>query len=390
MDIDRSRLDGAMADANVDGHLLDAGAASADQRYLSGFDAEDPFVTLYTGEETVLLVSSMEYGRAQDESRATAIRRYAAYDRQSLVDEYGPSEGRARAIAAFLEDFDVEAVSTNQRFPLQTADVLRDVGITVKPDETDAVGRIRASKTPEEVADVRAAQRANERAMRAAEAMLADADVVDGVLEYDGAPLTSERVRHAIEATLLEDGCGLDETIVASGQASATPHDRGSGQIHADEPVIVDIFPRDKTTRYHSDMTRTFVRGEASETIAEFHDLTRRAKRAALDAVEPGATGADVHDAVCDVYEDAGYPTLRSDETTDRGFVHSTGHGVGLEVHERPHISRNGEELEPGHVITIEPGLYDPDVGGVRIEDIVVVTDDGYENLTDYHERLEI
>jgi Xaa-Pro aminopeptidase len=137
-------------------------------------------------------------------------------------------------------------------------------------------------------------------------------------------------------------------------------------------------------------MTRTFVKGTPSDEIADWYELTQEAKRAAFDALEPGATGADVHDAVCDVYEDAGHPTLRSDERTETGFIHSTGHGVGLDIHEGPSLSPRGDELEPGHVVTVEPGLYDPEVGGVRIEDIAVVTEDGYENLTDYPEELVV
>ena len=135
-------------------------------------------------------------------------------------------------------------------------------------------------------------------------------------------------------------------------------------------------------------MTRTFCVGEPSDTVREWYDLTAEAKTAAFEALEPGATGAEVHDAVCDVYEDAGLPTLRSDDRAETGFIHSTGHGVGLDVHELPRLSPNGGELEPGHVVTIEPGLYDPAVGGVRIEDLAVVTEDGYENLTDYEQRL--
>lgn len=390
MDIDCSRLDAVLADRGLDGHLLDADATLADQRYLSGFDAPDPFLTLYTPERTALLVSSMEYGRARTESRADEVRQFPDYDGRALVEEYGSTAGRARAVLAFLEEFDVESVSTNARFPLETADLLRDLGVRVEPDSTDAVERTRAVKTETEIAFVREAQRANEAAMAEAERLIADASVEDGVLTMDGEALTSERVRRAIERTLLEHGCALDETIVASGADAAVPHDRGSGPIHVDDPVIVDVFPRDKTTRYHSDMTRTFVHGTPSDEIADFYDLTQDAKSAALDAIEPGVTGEAVHGAACDVYEDAGYATLRTDDGTDRGYIHSTGHGVGLEVHERPRIGHDGEELEPGHVVTIEPGLYDPDIGGVRIEDIVVVTADGYENLTDYPEDLVV
>jgi Xaa-Pro aminopeptidase len=224
--------------------------------------------------------------------------------------------------------------------------------------------------------------------MAAAESLLESASVVEGVLHRDGDPLTSEAVRREIELTLVREGCALDESIVACGADAADPHDRGSGPLRADEPVVVDIFPRDTETRYHADMTRTFVKGTPTETLREWFDLTDEARKAALDAVGPGVTGGAVHDAACDVYEDAGLPTLRSDPDAETGFIHSTGHGVGLDVHELPRIAPDGSELEPGNVITIEPGLYDPDVGGVRIEDLVVVTEDGYENLTEYPVEL--
>ncbi len=226
--------------------------------------------------------------------------------------------------------------------------------------------------------------------MAAAEDLIAATDIEGGRLVHAGDPLTSEAVKEEIEVTLLRHGCALDETIVACGADAADPHDRGSGPLSADEPIIVDIFPRDKSTKYHADMTRTFLRGDPSDEIREWYDLTERAKAAAFDALEPGATGTDVHDAVCAVYEDAGEPTLRSDERTETGFIHSTGHGVGLDVHELPRLSPNGGELRPGHVVTIEPGLYDPAVGGVRIEDIAVVTEDGYENFTDYEQSLVV
>jgi Xaa-Pro aminopeptidase len=177
---------------------------------------------------------------------------------------------------------------------------------------------------------------------------------------------------------------------VACGVDAADPHDRGSGPLRPDRPIIIDIFPRSKTSGYHADMTRTFVVGDPEPTVREWFDHTNDAVNAALDAIEPGATGAAVHDAVCDVYEDAGLPTLRSEPTTETGFIHSTGHGVGLDVHELPRIAPDGGELRPGHVVTVEPGLYDPAVGGVRTEDLILVTDDGYENLTDYAIDLQV
>jgi Xaa-Pro aminopeptidase len=391
MDPDLSRLDAHLRDRGVDGYLVDAASADSTQLYLSGFDAPDPFVTLYRPEETALLVSSLEYGRAKNESRADAVARLADYDYQSLVSEHGAAEAKVRVLASFLDDRDVSSVAVPERFPLGTADGLRDRGVAVGVDAEDTVTEIRATKTDAEVDNVREAQRANEAAMRAAEDLIAGADVADdGTLTVGGETLTSERVKEEIEVTLLRHGCALDETIVACGADAADPHDRGSGPLTADDPVIVDIFPRSKRTKYHADMTRTFARGEPSPTVREWFDLTEEALHAALDALGPGVTGADVHAAACDVYEAAGHPTLRSDPTTETGFIHSTGHGVGLDVHELPRVSPSSGELKPGHVVTIEPGLYDPDVGGVRIEDIVVVTEGGYENLTSYPVDLTV
>ena len=379
-DPDLSALGRALGGA--DGYLLDAVGEDPNQRYVSGFDAPDPFQTVWTPDGTHVLVSELEYGRATAEARAATVARLSDYDYRARVAEAGRRDAAAGVVADWLADRGVDAVVTPDRFPLGTADRLRDRGLSVETDDSDAVERARAVKTDGEVDAVRAAQRANEAAIRRAATLLREAEVVDGVLRHEGEPLTSERVKAAIERTLLDHGCGLDDTIVACGADAADPHDRGSGPIRAGEPVVVDVFPRSKATGYHADTTRTYVRGEPSDRLREWHRLTDEAREAALSVVEAGATGAAVHDAACDVYEDAGLPTLRADPAAETGFIHSTGHGVGLAVHERPRLAPDGGTLEAGNVVTVEPGLYDPAVGGVRIEDLVVVREDGYENLT--------
>ncbi|MEF8881839.1 MAG: Xaa-Pro peptidase family protein [Halapricum sp.] len=384
MDPDLSQLDVTLDELDVDGYLIDADSTDADQYYLSGFDAPDPFLTLYDGSIRLLFARSLEFGRAKRESRAETVERFTDYGYDDYLEEHDRTGAAHQSRAAFLKEHDIGSVAVPSRFPLSTADGLREQGVEVLVDDDETVTEIRAAKTDEEIDHVRAAQRANEAAMEAAEDLLARAEIDGDRLLVDGEPLTSERVKETIEVTLLRHGCALDETIVACGQDAADPHDRGSGPLKPDESIIVDIFPQDKATKYHGDMTRTFCVGEPDEQIREWYDLTEQAYQAALDAVEPGVTGEDVHNAACDVYEGAGLPTLRSDPSAETGFIHSTGHGVGLDVHELPSVAPGGEQLEPGHVITIEPGLYDPDVGGVRIEDLVVVTEDGYENLTDY------
>ncbi|WP_144798843.1 M24 family metallopeptidase [Halorubrum depositum] len=395
--MNRTRLEETLSAVDTDGYLLDASQEDANQLYLSGFTGPDPFLTLYADGEVHVLVSGLEYGRAKAEAAADTVERHADYDY-----EYGGREERYDMYADFVRDKGVESVSMPPRGPVGTADAMRERGVDVAVDGDDLLREVRAVKTDEEVEAIRDAQRANEAAMRAAEELLASADVAgegdgaDGdaepgtLLLADGEPLTSERVAEEIEVTLLRHGCALDETIVAGGAQAADPHDRGSGPLRANEAIIIDIFPRSKATKYNADMTRTFCVGEPPAALREWYDLTERALAAALDAVEPGATGEDVHAAACEVYEEAGEPTFRTDPETETGFIHSTGHGIGLDVHESPRLASGGGELEPGHVVTVEPGLYDPDVGGVRIEDLVVVTEDGYENLTEYPIAFEV
>jgi Xaa-Pro aminopeptidase len=385
MTLDTDRLDDFLAEADLDGILVDDDGDAANAYYLADAGAPDPFLTLYVDGAVHLLVSELEYGRLRRESRAATVARFGEYEFRERVEAEGRIAGRGGVVADFLADRGVESVSVGERFPLATADRLRERGLTVTPTADDPVADVRSRKRPDEIDAIREAQRANEAAMARAESMLANATVDDGVLVLDGETLTSERVTRAIERTLLDRDCALDDTIVAGGADGADPHERGSGPLPAGEPIVVDIFPRHKQTRYFADMTRTFLRGTPSESVRDRFECTRRAKEAALSAIGPGVTGRVVHDAACEVYEDAGYATLRSDETAETGFIHGTGHGVGLDVHEAPRLSLGGTDtLEAGNVVTVEPGLYDPAVGGVRIEDLVLVTDDGVENLTEY------
>ncbi|MEF8841722.1 MAG: Xaa-Pro peptidase family protein [Haloarculaceae archaeon] len=390
MEPDLSRLDALLEERGVDGYLVLADSDEADQRYLSGFDAPDDFLTLYDG-GVHLLVSGLEYGRARKEARAETVERTADFEASAKIREHGKTEGTHRLYAEFLESNGVDSVATPSAFPLGAADGLRERGVEVTPDHENTIGRIRAIKTETEIDWMRESQRANEKAMATAERLLRDAEPdVDGVLHHDGEVLTSERVTEEIEVSLIRNGCALAETIVACGAQAADPHDRGSGPLYEDEPIIVDIFPHSKGTGYFADMTRTFCVGEPSDTVREWYDLTEAAMEAAFEVLEAGVSGSEVHDAVCDVYEEAGWPTLRADESAETGFIHSTGHGVGLDIHEYPRISTADNELEAGQVVTIEPGLYDPEHGGIRIEDIVVVREGGYENLTSYGRELVV
>ena len=281
-------------------------------------------------------------------------------------------------------ELDVREAIVPSGFPLAVADQLREarIGIEVDQDSFDAVRR---AKNAAELAGMRRAQKAAEAGMGACADALSSAVPANGGFMVDGEPLTVELVKARISEAFLRNDATADEFIVARGAQAAVGHDMGSGPIAPGESIVVDLWPRDRESTCFADMTRTFVLGEVPPEIAEYHRLVKEALDLAIALVRPGVNGRELYAAVCDHFEPAGYPTGRSKPdgaVLQDGFFHGLGHGVGLEVHERPWMGRYGDELVAGDVITIEPGLYHKGYGGVRLEDLVLVTEDGYENLT--------
>ncbi|MDP2766866.1 MAG: M24 family metallopeptidase [Candidatus Methanoperedens sp.] len=216
-----------------------------------------------------------------------------------------------------------------------------------------------------------------------------NASIKHGVLWQDGSPLKTDDVRAIIERSLLSNGCEAADIILACGKGSADPHWHGEGELFANEPIVIDMVPRSKKERYYSDMTRTVMRGEPTEELKNMYSAVLESQVAAIKKIKAGVTGSEIHNVVCDVLEERGYETARgkSGEFTE-GFIHSTGHGVGLDIHEAPNLSENGKELKAGNVVTVEPGLYYRKTGGVRLEDVVVVTKSGCKNLTMFEKNL--
>jgi len=271
-------------------------------------------------------------------------------------------------------------------FPLGYADHLRANGIEVTV-ERDLFDDRRRSKTETEIAGIRRAQRACEAALDASRELLRKAQPNGAGLQVDGEPLTCERIKRVIEDVFADHEVEGSDMIVAHGPQTAVGHNMGSGQIAPNEPIVFDLFPRDKATGCYSDMTRTYVVGEPSDEVREWHSLVKHALETSTAEVKPGVNGSALFEQVCDQFHEAGYKTQLNKEpgeVLENGFIHSLGHGVGLEVHELPSLGRSGHDLVPGDVVTIEPGLYKSGHGGVRLEDIVLVTKDGHEVLTDY------
>jgi Xaa-Pro aminopeptidase len=299
-----------------------------------------------------------------------------------------PEELVVRAVTALgVEDAIVPA-----SFPLLVADRLRAAGVRLEPDR-EAFDRRRRVKSAAELAGIRRAQAAAEAGMAAARDLLARARPNGDGLEVDGEPVTSELLRGTIRRSVLEHGATADELVASHGPQAAIGHHAGQGRLRAGEPVVIDLWPRDDASACSADMTRTFVVGDVPDEVAEWHRHCTAALDRAIEAIRPGVTARSVFDATCEVFEAAGYPTQRTKvdgEPLRDGFVHSLGHGVGLEVHEEPLLGMAGhDELVAGDVIAVEPGLYRAGFGGLRLEDLVLVTEDGAENLTRFPYDLE-
>ena len=273
----------------------------------------------------------------------------------------------------------VERAAVPPEFPLAVADHLRAGGVTLDVDPGEFITR-RRRKTETQLAGMRRAQKAADAAM----------GVAAGLIRELRPGLTSEEVREAMTAVCDEHGCDLPgDVIVAHGGQAADGHESGFGPLGAGEPVVVDIWPRDRASRCWADMTRTFVAGGGApdDELAEFWRLTRESLARVYPAVRAGADGADIFRIACEPYIEAGQPTqlTKTDgEILRDGFFHGLGHGIGLEIHESPGLGRASDTLMAGDVITLEPGCYRQGYGGCRLEDLVIVTDDGCETLTDF------
>ncbi len=380
-------------------NLLVIGAPEhdADAYHLSGFLAPDAVICLRVAGKRYLAVSSLEYGRAAKEAPVDELLSYDELEITRLSRELkSGARAYAAAIANLLERLGATGspIAVPPGLGVIYADELRARGVTLTPDRVVFEG-LRRAKTEAEIQNIERTQAAVEAACAHARSILEESDLGgDASLVWRGEPLTSELLRSEIDVELLRRNCAADGTIAAGGPQAADPHERGHGPLKAGESIIVDIFPKDLSTRYYSDMTRTFVKGEPNEGLRKMYDAVLESQQAALSMIKAGVNGRDVHRKVADVLHEAGYKTNVHDQEPGKplteGFFHGTGHGVGLEIHEAPRIAPVDEELIPGDVVSVEPGVYNPEVGGVRIEDLVVVTEDGCRNLTRFPKEFVV
>ena len=358
--------------------------------YATHFLAPDPFMFLQVGHppqaEKILVMSDLELDRAKSQAKVNTVLSLSQYE--NLVKQKGKEPTWVNVLNLLLQERKVKWILVPSNFPIEYADGLRGKGYLLE-FRRDPFFEERTLKSEEEVEYIREVQRATEEATEMAIQAIRESEIRKGLLYRNGEVLTSETLKKIINVKLMEKGCVAQHTIVASGDQACDPHNEGSGPISAGTAIIMDVFPRSSRTRYFADMTRTVVRGKAPDKLKRIYETVQRAQEAAIGLIHDGAPGREIHERVCQVFKQAGFETGMLGGRM-QGFFHGTGHGLGLDIHEPPRISRSDYVLKRGHVVTVEPGLYYPGAGAVRIEDLVWVTDTGCINLTQYPKQLEI
>jgi Xaa-Pro aminopeptidase len=374
--------------------LIIAATTDPDMQYAAGLSIPDPFILIDTGRKRHLLVSSLEYGRAQKTLGRKKLYKIVLLDPlfQEVKKRLKPRKGQkirkgsvmALIAARYLKNNKISKVEMNQRAWASHVDQLRKAGIKV------SLGTLypeRATKTKQELQHIIHVRNGTVKAQQhCIDIIKKSRKNARNELVYRGKKVTSEFLKKEARIILLNYSCEAQELIISHGEQASYPHDAGSGVIKAGESVVMDFFPRSLETGYWFDMTRTVCKGTPNAALKKLYVTVRKAQDAALKKVRAGVTTGTIHKAASDVFIQAGYATSQ-----EQGFIHGTGHGVGLQIHETPSLHPGAtEKLKTGMVITIEPGLYYKKIGGVRLENTIVVTTTGYKDLTKMGRVLQV
>jgi Xaa-Pro aminopeptidase len=361
----------------------------ANMLYAVGMFVPDPFVYLRIKGRSHVVMNDLEIDRVRREAPHCRVISLSLC-RQKLRRQGVKADGLARVIRLVLREKRAGKVFVPDNFPLGLATELRKLGVKVKTKPGGFFPK-REQKSAAEVKKISAAL------------MMAEVGLAEGIqalksakigknrqLIYRNAPLTSERLRSIIDTAIIQANGLASHTIVAGGKQACDPHEQGHGVLRANEPIILDVFPRSQKTGYYGDITRTVVKGRASEALRKLYNTVWEGQEIAFKKMMNGVEAAGVHRAVQELFERAGYKTGKI-QGRMQGFFHGTGHGVGLEIHEAPRVGANSTDiLKTGQVVTVEPGLYYSDLGGVRLEDMALITGNGPRNLTQFEKLLEV
>jgi Xaa-Pro aminopeptidase len=356
----------------------------ADMLYATKFWAGDPFIFLEQNGKRTIVLTDLEMGRGRKTAKVDEFVSFNQLERevQGSSKQSPPFE---KVLARFLQKRGVKSAIVPASFPLGYA---RALGNDVDLQTTNgSFWPEREGKTDEELKLIGRALRITEAALKRAMEVLKASKPKGKKLVWSGKSLTSEILRAEIDSAILRAGGMPTNTICAGGDQACDPHERGSGPLHANSLIILDIFPRDPRSGYWGDMTRTVVRGKASDAQRKLWETVKEGQELALREIKDGVDGMKIHKAIQTLFKKRGYPTEVRDGV-NVGFFHGTGHGLGLEIHEYPRLQK--VVLKDRQCVTVEPGLYYPGLGGVQIEDVVVVTKTGCKILSKFPKQLEI
>lgn len=356
--------------------------------YATGFMAPDPFVYIQKGNGKIMITSDLELDRARSQSKADKVLSLSKYEK-IVKKRSGKPSGLIGVVAAVLREIKTKELQVPADFNVEYADFLRNKGfkLEVKKGPFFAAREI---KDEEETGHIVRALRETERAIEKAIDCIRKSNNKDGFLiSKRNSQITSESVRQIINVELMKAGYTAKHTIVSCGEQSCEPHNVGSGPLRANESIIFDVFPRDEQTGYYADISRTIVKGKAGRSLRKMYRAVAAAQKLVFKSARDGARGDVIHRNVVKHLASLGFKTGKT-KGKMRGFFHGTGHGVGLDVHEPPRISKAKCTLKTGNIVTVEPGLYYPGVGGVRLEDMILITDNGCVNLTKFPKVLEV
>jgi Xaa-Pro aminopeptidase len=358
----------------------------ADMLYATRIFIGDPFIFLQQNGKRTLVLSDLEIDRAKKNAKADEFVMFSQLERevQGKAKKAPPYE---KVLAHFLRKRGVKRAKVPANFPLGFANEIKRKGIALETSN-GLFWPAREKKTAEEIRLLERALRITETGMkRGMEILKASKPGAGKKLKWSGKTLTSEILRAEIDSAILRAGGVPTNTIVAGGDQACDPHERGFGPLQANSLIILDIFPRDAKTGYWGDMTRTVVRGRASEQQRKLWEAVKAGQALALKRIKAGVDGMSIHKAITELFDRRGFPTeVRNGRRV--GFFHGTGHGLGLEIHEYPRLQK--VTLKAGQCLTVEPGLYYPGIGGARIEDVVIVEKDGCRILSKFPKQLEI
>ena len=367
--------------------IVAASEQDANLYYATQFWAPDPFIFARIQGKKILVMSDLEVDRARAESSVEEVLSMSKLQLQAKKKGISPA-GTAEVLDLLFKERGVTQAEVPATFPLALADRLRGKGYALSV-RNDPFFPERMVKKPEEVEAIRETVRLTEQAIRSAIDVIAQAEIRGEELWLRGRPLTSELIRKTLHLTLMGSDCLAKETIVAGGTQACDPHCIGNGPLRAHWPIVMDVFPVSMKSRYFADITRTVVKGKPSEKVRAMYRLVREGQEIGFKMIKPGVNGRDVHQAILAHFEKNGF---RTGEAGGRmqGFFHGTGHGLGLEIHEAPRVGGVSDILQQGQVVTVEPGLYYLDAGGIRIEDDVLITSAGCEVLSTFPKVLEL